>query len=300
MSNRTRIRLLIKVSLIHLGLIFCVTTAAAQPPAQSSEPKSPGSAGTIKRDDITVAPRATEDTLAAIKQRGTLRVGVAKIVPWAMHNNKGELVGFEVDIAKKLARDMGVEVELYPVHFNHLIPDLLAGRYDIISSGLSIKADRALQVNFSRLYNETGLTLAASKKLAGAFKTTKDFNKPEVIVGVLATSTAEEVAARTLPHAKIKTYEEDAALFNDLIAGKIHAAISDSPRPELVAKHYADKVATPLAGQLASFPAAFAVRRGDMDFVNFLNSWIQARTANGWLEHRRQHWFKSSVWHKDL
>ncbi len=290
----------IKVSIIYLVFTLCASAALAQQTTPPAEPKSPASTGTPNREDITVAPRTSVDTLAEIKKRGKLRVGVAKIVPWAMHNKKGDLIGFEIDVAKKLARDLGVEVEFNPVHFRQLIPDLLADRYDIIISGFSVKADRALNVNFSEPYNETGLSLAASKKFAGTFKTLKEFNKPSVTIGVVETTTAEDVATRLLPQAKLKTYEEDSELFNDLMEGKIHAAVTDSPRPELVARHFPDKVAAPLVGHLASFPAAFAVRRGDMDFVNFLNSWISARTVNHWLDHRRQYWFKTTEWSKDL
>jgi hypothetical protein len=46
----------------------------------------------------------------------------------------------------------------------------------------------------------------------------------------------------------------------------------------------------------ATFPAAFAVRRGDMDFINYLNSWIETRTVNKWLERRRNYWFASMDW----
>lgn len=212
-------------------LALCAFTAPAQKQETPATPKSPASSGTPNREDITVAPRTNVDTLAEIKKSGKIRVGVAKFVPWAMHNKKGDLIGFEIDVAKKLARDLGVEVEFYPAHFRQLIPDLLAERYDIIISGLSVKADRALSVNFSRPYNETGLALAASKKLAGSFKTLKEFNKPDVTIGVVETTTAEEVATRLLPHAKLKTYEEESDLINDVMEGKIHAAITDSPRP---------------------------------------------------------------------
>jgi ABC-type amino acid transport substrate-binding protein len=46
----------------------------------------------------------------------------------------------------------------------------------------------------------------------------------------------------------------------------------------------------------ATSPAAFAVRRGDMDFINYLNSWIETRTVNKWLERRRNYWFASMDW----
>ena len=77
--------------------------------------------------------------------------------------------------AKKLARDMDVEVEFHPVEFPYLISDLLADRYDIIVAGFSIVADRALQVNFSAPYYNTDVTLAANVKTAGGKSRNKLF-----------------------------------------------------------------------------------------------------------------------------
>jgi len=248
---------------------------------------------------MVIAPRSNVDTLAEIKKSGKLRVGVAKIVPWAFHDKNGKLVGFEIDVAKKMARDLGVEVEFYPVHFDYLLSDLLAERYDIIISGLSITAERALKVNFSAPYNVTHLTLAANEKMSKGFKTVESFNKNGITIGVVHGTTAEEIGSLTFPNAKIKLYEEDQALFKDLTEDKISAAISDAPRPEAVAKGFPGIVTTPLK-PLATFPAAFAVRRGDPDFVNFLNSWIQERTVNGWIERRRKHWFNSFDWWESL
>ena len=56
----------------------------------------------------------------------------------------------------------------------------------------------------------------------------------------------------------------------------------------------------PAATALATFPAAFAVRRGDTDFIDYLNAWIEARTVNKWLENRRNYWFKTTEWEKRL
>jgi polar amino acid transport system substrate-binding protein len=81
-----------------------------------------------------------------------------------------------------------------------------------------------------------------------------------------------------------------------LLEGKIHAAVADSPRPQIVAKLFPEQVDIPSPKPLATFPAAFAVRRGDMDFVNYLNSWIEARTINKWLERRRSYWFGTMEW----
>ncbi len=290
MINRTYFARLRNVLLMHTILVFCASAVIAQ---QKQQPQP---------STMVVAPRSNVDTLAEIKKSGKLRVGVAKVVPWAFHdkNDKtNKLIGFEIDVARKLARDLSVEVEFYPVHFDYLISDLLAERFDIIISGLSITAERALKVNFSAPYNVTNLTLAANEKMSKGFNTVESFNKKGITIGVVEGTTSEEIGSLTFPNAKIKHYEEDHALFLDLTENKINAAISDAPRPEAVARSFPGVVTTPLK-PLATYPAAFAVRRGDPDFINFLNAWIQERTVNGYLESRRKHWFDSFKWLESL
>lgn len=280
------------LSLLLVAAFFCYGFIAHSQtaPAKSSQPVKP----------VLVAPRTTDDMLARIKKSGKLRVGISEIMPWATHDKDGQLIGFSVDVAKKLARDIGVEVEFHPVTFKYLIPDLLAERFDIIISGFSIEPQRALLVNFSEPFNTTEVTLAANTKTAGQFTTLQEFNKPTLTIGALEGSTAEEMTSTVLPEAMIKTYPTDAALFNDLVKGKLDAAAADYPRPELVAKLFPQSVSAPTGLKLATFPSAFAVRKGDMNFVNFLNSWIYSRTANDWLEARRTYWFKTTDWEKQL
>ena len=277
-------------------LLVCAMAAGAQEtPAAPTPPVLPNTS-----KEIVVPDRSTVDLLAEIKKSGKLRVGVAEIVPWAMHDKDGKLVGFEVDVARKLARDMGVEAEFHPDEFRYLIPDLGANRFDIIIAGFSIEARRALVVNFSEPYNVTDVTIAASKKMGGELKTMEDFNKKGVTIGVVEGMTSEDLAALEFPKASIQTYTEDSALFTDLVAGKLAAAVADSPRLEILGKLYPDAVAVPDVAPLGTFPAAFAVRRGDMDFVNYLNSWIAARKADKWISTRRKYWFKTTDWAANL
>jgi len=308
----TRLRLFLAIALAVLtGFAMPAfgqdAPAPATPPALNTQPSpqnpSPPSAqqqqatppAGLSPED-SVAPRTSVDTLAEIKKNGKLRVGVSMIIPWAMHDKDGNLIGFEVDVAKKMARDLGVDVEFYPDEFHYLIPDLLDNRFDLIISGFSMSTNRAMQVNFSAPYNYTDLSLAANRKLAGGFKELAEFNKSTVTIGVLDTSTAVDIASNAFPNAQLKTYAEDSDLFNDLLEDKIYAAVADSPRPQIVAKLFPEKVDVPSSKALATFPAAFAVRRGDMDFINYLNSWIEARTVNKWLERRRNYWFASMDW----
>ena len=284
-----------------VALVALCFFGVAAPGQQSVPPKSePAAPKSSTSQGQTAAPRANADLLREIKRSGKLRVGISEIVPWAMHDKDGNLVGFEIDVAKKLARDVGVEPEFYPEGFRYLIPDLLAGRFDIIISGLSINASRALQVDFSAPYNRTDVTLAVNIQAAGSSSTLQSFNKDTVTIGVLEGTTAEDMVGVALPNAKIRTYTDDSRLFDDLIQGKLEAAVADSPRPEIVANLYPTNVACLCDTRLAAYPAAFAVRRGNLEFVNFLNSWIEAHTMDKWLEERRGYWFKTTDWAKDL
>jgi polar amino acid transport system substrate-binding protein len=284
-----------------VALVALCFLGVAAPGQHSVPPKSePAALKSGTAQGQATAPRANGDLLAEIKRGGKLRVGVSEIVPWATHDKDGNLVGFEIDVAKKLARDMGVEPEFYPEEFRYLIPDLLAGRFDIIVSGLSINASRALQLDFSAPYNTTDVTLAVNIKAAGSSPTLQSFNKDTVTIGALEGTTAEDLAGVALPNAKMRTYTDDSRLFDDLIQGKLEAAVADSPRPEIVAKLYPTNVTCVCDTPLATYPAAFAVRRGNLEFVNFLNSWIEAHTVDKWLEQRRGYWFKTTDWAKDL
>jgi polar amino acid transport system substrate-binding protein len=293
--------LLLRLALVYAGLALCagITHAQTQPQAQPQK-AAPAVSHTTTNRNRTVAPRSNVDMLEAIERSGKLRVGISEIIPLAMHDKGGNFIGFEVDVARKLARDMGVKVEFHPTPLAFLIPDLLAGRTDIIIADLSIKADRALLVNFSNPYNSTPVTLATNTKLSSQLSTLDALNKSEITIGALAGSTAEEMISVTIPNARIRTYDWDSQLFQDLVAGKLDAAVADSPRPEIVAKLFPSSVVFPSLPPLITLPAAFAVRRGDMDFVNFLNSWIAARTDNRWLDERRTYWFKTMDWEKDL
>lgn len=75
---------------------------------------------TIAKEDV---PTPNVDQ---IKERGTLRVGMSTFVPWAMRNKQGELIGFEIDVAKRLAQDSGLKVEFVPTAWDGIIPALLA------------------------------------------------------------------------------------------------------------------------------------------------------------------------------
>ncbi len=237
-----------------------------------------------------------QSTLTKITKRKTLRVGFDTFVPWAMKNKQGEFIGFEVDVAKRFAKDLGVKIEMVPTAWGGIVPALLVGKFDVLIGGMSIRADRAKQVAFSMPYYYTGQSLVAHKKKAGALKSMADYNSADVSIAVRMGTTSQKAAKKLFPKAKILAFEKEPQALQELMLGRVHAFMASVPLPVQEATKHADKFFLPFDTTLTKEPIAFAMRQGDPVFENYVNSWIYQVTNEGWIEERYNYWFNSIKW----
>jgi polar amino acid transport system substrate-binding protein len=291
---------------VTAAFLLCLGLAAparAQAPAPADAAEAPAAAPLIPRGTATTAmptlPPASS-TLDVVRRRGVLRVGISTFVPWATRSKDGTLIGFEVDVAKQLAADLGVDVELVPAAHPNLLDDLPLDRFDVIVSGLAITPARALVVNFSIPLADSYVRLVASRAKAGAIRTAAGFDRPEVTVGVRGGAIGEEVAARAFPKAKLQRFDDEDAALDALLTGRVTAFVARSPAPEFLVAKAGDKVFLPLADPLARSREAIAVRKGDPDLLSFLDTWIRCQQDSGWLAERRKFWFEGFAWEDQL
>ena len=108
----------------------------------------------------------SQSTLEQIVEKNRIRVGFSTFVPWAMKDKQGGYTGYEIEVARQLAKDMGVEIDFVPTKWSGIIPALLTGKFDIIIGGMGITPERNLKVNFTNPYDFTGMSLVASKRKA--------------------------------------------------------------------------------------------------------------------------------------
>ncbi|AIW16814.1 transporter substrate-binding domain-containing protein [Vibrio tubiashii] len=238
--------------------------------------------------------------LDKINERGTLRVGMSTFVPWAMRDKQGELIGFEIDVAKRLAKDSGWQVEFVPTAWDGIIPALLAKKFDVIIGGMSITPERSKSVLFSAPYSHSGVQVAANKELAEGFSEFSDFNSRRVKIAARRGAFTVQVARETFPKAKILQFDDDAQAFQEVLNGNAHAVIASSPKPEHEAVKNSHKLFIPFTERLSKGNEAFAVRLGEADKEAFFNNWIQARTQDGWLEQRYEYWFSTLDWQDQI
>lgn len=238
--------------------------------------------------------------LDKINDRGSLRVGMSTFVPWAMRNKQGDLVGFEIDVAKRLAEDSGWKVEFVPTAWDGIIPSLLSNKFDVIIGGMSITEARAKSVLFTEPYSHSGVQLAANKELAEGFSKISDFDSRRVKIAARRGAFTVQVARETFPKAKVLQFDDDAQAFQEVLNGNAHAVIASSPKPEHEAIKNADTLFIPFNERLSKGNEAFAVRLGETDKAEFFNEWIKARTEDGWLKERYEYWFSTLDWQDQI
>ncbi|MFZ4759075.1 MAG: transporter substrate-binding domain-containing protein [Burkholderiaceae bacterium] len=282
-----------------LRALTAFAAGAAAPPALHAQgtPPSPGS-GFV--DPASAPPRerpadvapvmrpAAVDTLATIRLRGTLRVGVVPVVPMVMIDSRGELTGYSVDLARRLAEDMGVSLEFVPTSWPQVVPDLLDRQFDLIATGFWITVQRALVVNFTDPTAAEGIYLVANRRKAGGRTLLADYDQPGITLAVSPDTPQASLAQRLFPKAKLLTTAGDP--LQTVARGAAHATLLPTLAPQLAMRSAPDTLFLPRAQPVSGASAAMALRKGDPDFLNFLNSWLRIRREDGWLEQRAVYW----------
>jgi polar amino acid transport system substrate-binding protein len=243
----------------------------------------------------TAPQSAPQSTIDSMEQRGSMMVGMATFVPWAMRDQQGKLVGFEVDVATKLAQDLGLKLDLVPTAWDGIIPALIAGKFDVIIGGLTITTKRNLTVNFSAPYDYAGTSLAVAVAMQKDFKLDA-LNSPSITIACRRGTTACTNAGEYFPKATLRQFDDDAAMTQEVLNGNANAFAASEPLPSRTTIENPGKLFTPLSQdqQMNRLPSGMAIRKGDVDTLNVLNNWIAANTK--FLQARRHYWFETQDW----
>jgi len=214
-----------------------------------------------------------------------LKVGMAPgFAPFEFKNDKGEWNGFDVDIAKELATVLGTKLEIVEKKWEDLITALTQREIDVIISGMSITLDRARIVYFSQPYFETGqvVLLLKGKEV--------NLNQKRLEIGVLTESTGEKIATKEFPEAKIVYFSVEAEIVKALVNQEVKAMVIDKPYADNLVRK--DERIEMLPQLLEIEKYAFAIRRGDLDFLFYLNHFIDYLKYTGRYQEICSKWFK--------
>jgi len=236
-----------------------------------------------------------ESVIETIKRRGVIKIGLSLFKPWSMRDLNGDLVGFELDVGRQLAADMGVEVEFVPTSWDGIIPALVAGNFDTIISGMTVTPQRNLTVNFSRPYAYSGMTVLANTAMTQGMAL-DDYNDESITFSARRGATPANVIAEMFPKAELLLFDEDGAATQEVLNGNAHATMASEPGPSDDARDNPETLSVPFNQAFEAGGEGFAMRKGDPDALAFFNSWITWRTNTGWLKDRHDYWFRGDEW----
>ena len=244
---------------------------------------------------------ANKSTLEGILKRGELRVGFESgYVPFEMTNKKGEFIGFDMDYARRLAKSMGVKFVPVNTAWDGIIPALLTGKFDIIMGGMTITQERNLKINFADPYIVVGQTILLNKKHENEVKSYKDLNNPKFIVTSAIGTTGEQAIKKYIPKATYKGFETQGEAGLEVISGKADALVYDLPFCGFLYGSQGKGKTVFLNEPFTYEPLAWAIKKGDPDFLNYLNNFLRQSRGDGFYDRMYKKWITGTKWKAEL
>lgn len=186
-------------------------------------------------------------SLDDILAKGVLRVGsTGDYKPFTfLDKSKNEFEGFDIDMARELAKSLGVKVEFVPTQWSNLMADFTAGKFDVAMGGISVTLERAKKAYFSLPYMREGKTPIVRCADKDKYQALSDIDKPGVRVIANPGGTNEKFDRANLKAAQITIFPDNTKIFEEVIAGHADVMITDSSEtryqqkthPELCALH---------------------------------------------------------------
>lgn len=250
---------------------------------------------------VALAEDPSSPTLSRIVEAKEVRVGMSgNQPPFTVKDSKGNLIGFEVDVARNLANAMGVKLTLVQKPFAELLPALEKGEVDMVMSGVTMTPERSLKFAFAGPYYVSGKSvLTKSKELAQANEAS-DFNQEGLTLVALEGSTSAAFVTNVIPKATLVTAPDYKTAVKMLGAGKADAMIGDLPALVVAMIRGRDLGLTTAGALLTMEPIGVALPAGDPQLLTFISSLITAMDTTGKIDERAKYWFEGAEWLKQL
>lgn len=250
------------VMCLGLALVGCGNKAANENNKQETQQKDGANQSQSKVDQI--------------KKAGKLVLGTcADYPPYEFHtmkDGKDQIVGFDIEIAKEIAKDLGVQLEIKDMDFDGLIPSLKTGKIDLVISGMTPTAARMKEVDFSKIYLKADQSVIVRAEDKEKFNTLESL--APVKVGAQTSSIQEKIAKEQIKAKKVTSLGKVTELVLSLKTKKVDAIVIEYP----VAKAYvAQEKGLALSDVKVQDPdggSAVGVQKGSKDLVEIVNKTI--------------------------
>lgn len=234
---------------------------------------------------------ASAQTVDEIKMKGTVTVGVlVDFPPYGTVDNANQPDGYDADVARLLAKDWGVKLNLVPVTGPNRIPFLLTNKVDLLIASFSPTPERAKQVQFARPHSAATIVLYGQKKTS--IKTPADLKG--LRVAVARASTQDTALTAIAPEGTdIRRFDDDASAMQALLSGQVDALGCATTVAAQIAKRVGDIYETKLV--LRQQYMAPAMRLGQADMLKGVDAFVGKYVDNGELNKLYQKWLQTDL-----
>ncbi|NLK96725.1 amino acid ABC transporter substrate-binding protein [Defluviitalea saccharophila] len=242
------------------------------------------------------ATSSTEDnSLEEIKSKGVFVVGLDDtFAPMGFRDEAGEIVGFDIDLAKEVAKRMGVEIELKPIDWNAKMMELNGKNIDVIWNGLSITEERKKEILFSDVYLDNKQIIIVRSD--SDIQTKADL--ADKVIGLQTGSSAETALnadADTAASIKeVSDYPDNTTVLMELEAGRLDAAVMD----EIVGRYYIAKKPDKfrvLEEDFGRESYGIGFRLSDQSLANEVNRIMKEMKEDGTAAEISKKWFGEDI-----
>jgi len=236
-----------------------------------------------------------------ISKKGELVVGTAgSMPPLNMTTKTGEVIGYEIDIARSMAGAMGVKLRVETMPFADLLPALEAGKVDMILSGMTIIPERNMKAAFVGPYYVSGKAFLTKVDRLASAKDASEVKNTAIALAALKGSTSQAFVEMLIPQAKLTltaNYDEAVQM---VIQGKVDALVADYPICIVSVFRYPDQKLLASLTPLTYEPIGIALPPNDPLLVNWVENFMNGLEGSGQLDMFRDRWLKDGSWIKDL
>ena len=244
---------------------------------------------------------AASPVLDRVVDSGVLKVAMSgEQPPFNMRSRDKSMIGFDVDLARSLAESMHVKLEIVQMPFGELLAGLVAGKADMVISGMSITPERTREVSFVGPYTLSGKSILTTAGIEGVVTSTAEFNNPEIRMVALENSTSESFVQRNFPDAELHTianYDEGIQM---LLTGRVDAIVADIPILKLSLLRYPGAGLSMIEPALSIEPIGIAIPKNDQQFENLVRNYMFSVQNAGLIARLYKKWFEDNSWMASL
>lgn len=243
------------------------------------------------------ASASVSPVIDRILQRGELVVGMAgNMPPLNMTTKEGELIGYEVDLAKNMAAAMGVRAKIEVMPFAELLQALQSGKIDLILSNMTITPGRNLRVAFVGPYFESGKAFLTKIKTIAMADEPGDIDAKNTRLVALKGSTSQAFVEKAIPDATLVIANDYDAAVKMVLEDKVHAMVADYPICVVSVFRYPDQGLLSVVTRLTYEPIGVGVPAGDPLLVNWVENFMGIAEQIGFLEELKGKWLLKADW----